>query len=135
VSSDVKQPATSPIFDVAPTRHEPRINLPDGASNEEQWPFQWSWPGLVNTVQTSTGIYVFTAVTLSRLAYTWRSIGATVGIQLLKNGSFQMAQTISAPSSGSVSVNIAEVAAGSVLAIRISAFGTGVSEGLWIGLR
>lgn len=129
--SQVKVPWSSPIADPDAQRIPARTFRAD-SSQESDWPFQWDWPGLINTTVTLPGIRIWTPRALSRYGVTFRSTGTTTTIQVLKNGVVQSSAGYTFSQQGAFSAF--SFVQGDTIAIRISAVGTGVNEGLWFGL-
>ena len=130
--ASVFSPASQPLFTGQLVRNPTRVNLAGGGGVGE-FPFQWSWPGLVNYTAAGEGIPSIAGVTLNYAYYTVISGGLAVTVGIYINGVFQTSFLVS--SNGSTLLSPAPIAApGDVVGIAILDVGAGNITGLWVGL-
>lgn len=130
--ASVLSPANEPLFNPAPVRNPTRVNLgPGGGGGVSEFPFQFSWPGLVNYTDISPGIPTLSDLTLTIVYWTWIDSPSTVGFDVLVNGSTVNSISTSADGFDGMSQLIAP---GDIVAIEITSIGTAGSRGLWVGV-
>lgn len=127
-------PANEPLFDPSPVRNPTRVNIGvPGGGGVSEWPFQFSWPGLVNALDVSPGVPTLQGLILSRFAITcidWDSTSISGRIEV--NGSTAYSFTKSANDLDDTlfySINATDV-----VSIELTSIGTGTARGMWIGV-
>lgn len=125
-------PASQPIFDGQVVRNPTRVEQPPGGVGD--YPFQFSWPGLINYFGESPRIPDLSGGVINEMRVTFQTLGSgSLSIQIRYDGVTQ--QTIPVSGSGAFAVTAGAYGAGSVISVNVSAIGSGSYAGMWIGLR
>jgi len=130
MNASTQGPSSSPLFDPS-ARRSRQGQIPTVDVAFQGWLFEFSWPGLVNFVQVSQSILVPSDVTITEIAYTFRT-AQPITFQVRRDNSIMSTQAVSA--NGTAAVSIAYTA-GQTAAVGISVVGGGAAEGLWVGMR
>lgn len=134
--SSVKVPWSQPIANPVATRVPPNIVVPETVAPEE-WPFQFSWPGMINAANVnSPAVRANRSRTISTLAWTLENLGTTIQIAIQRNGGTIYLRTLS---SGADEESIVggplSISAGQQLRIRVTNVGDGTSFNAWWGIK
>lgn len=131
--SSVKIPWSQPIANPVATRVPPNIIVPETVAPEE-WPFQWSWYGLVNAVQIAPSVRLRRDRAISVFAWNFVDLGTSVSVNVTRNGSAVLSQTMSVGTNEVSNFGSIAFTAGQRIGITVTAIGDGTSQGLWIGI-
>lgn len=105
-----------------------------GYGGGDEFPFQFSWPGLINYTDTAPGIVALTAAAISQWYVTLQDSTSTIALALLVNGISVATFTGINTDFASASIGPINVASTDVVAVSVTSFGSGASSGLWTGL-
>jgi hypothetical protein len=130
----VFSPSSQPIFDGQLVRNPTRIQLQQGGQGE--FPFQWSWPGLVNYAPAVSPVIPNIAeITINTIGWTLVNYPTTdIDIEFYVNGG--LVHTITGIASNgweSLAPGIV-IPALAVTGIIIDNVGSADGSGLWIGM-
>ncbi len=126
-------PASEPLFDPAPNRADRRIRQQagGGGGGGSEWPFQFSWPGLINYTDESPGILSFAGTSLSIWYASLIVNTSALSVNVRVNGVTAQTLSISGNGGGALSVSVPP---GALVSLDVASFGGGASRGMWIGL-
>lgn len=131
--ASVFAPANQPIFDGRVVRNPTRVQQQGGTGygGSSEFPFQYSWPNLVNYTASSPAIATVSGTTLLTAYYSLITSGGPIQAQIFVNGVF--ADSISFSNSGFQPIDVF-VPSNGLVGIFLSDIGNGAAQGLWLGL-
>lgn len=133
--ASVLSPSNQPLFEGQQVRNPTRVNTPAGGGTAQEFPFQWSYPALVNYVTNGPKAVSIGGHSISYMWHTYETApisGAFVQVTL--NG---VAQGVPIQLVGVGPVRTAfalTVAPGDTVGLNVTNTGTGDGRGLWVGL-
>lgn len=130
--ASVFSPSAVPVFDGTIVRGATRVRLPPGSGISE-FPFQFSWPGLVNYIDSSPYIRTESTLRITGWAATMRT-SASITMQLQKNGFGLGNFSFSTINSTGTFQSFFNVDPGDVISLAVISFGVGSARSMWIGL-
>jgi len=132
--ASIFSPSKEPIFEGQLVRNPTRVQQQGGGGGGVgEFPFQWSWPGLVNYTAAGEGIVTIAGSVINYAYYTLIGGGGPVTVAVYFNGVFQVDFSFSATGSTFLETG-PTAAAGDIVGIAVTAVGTGAASGLWVGL-
>lgn len=133
--ASIFSPSKEPIFEGQLVRNPTRVQQQGGdGGGVGEFPFQWSWPGLVNYTAAGEGIVTIAGSVINYAYYTLISppTGGAISVAVFYNGVQET--TFSISGTGSTFLEATAAAPGTVIGIAITGVGTGDASGLWIGI-
>ena len=132
--ASVLSPANQPLFLGQQIRNPTRVNLPPGGQGE--FPFQWSWPNLVNVAPAvSPVIFNIAETTINSIAWTLLDFptAGSITVQFYVNGGLVHTQA-GINTNGFVEPTPIVIPPLAVTGIIVTAVGSGDATGLWVGM-
>ena len=132
--ASVLSPSNQPLFAGQIVRNPTRVQQ-QGGGGAGEFPFQWSWPNLVNVAPaTSPVIPNIAEITINSILWTLIDFptSGSLTVQFYVNGGLVHTQS-GINTNGSATVSIA-IPALAVTGIIVTAVGSGDATGLWVGM-
>lgn len=135
-NASIFSPSKRPIFDGQVVRNPTRVQQQGGGGGGAgEFPFQWSWPNLVNvTPATSPVIANIAEITINSIFWTLLDFPTSGSLTIQFYVSGVLVHTESGINSNgfvNVSITIPFLA---VTGIIVTAVGSGDASGLWVGM-
>lgn len=132
--ASVLSPANQPLFEGQLIRNPTRVNRPGGGGGDPEFPFQWSFPGLVNYTAQSPKIWNINAKFINYAFYSFVTAPSTsVSFQIFVNNAFAF-EVSGVNADGYTFIESGAIPDLAVVDCRLTSVGTGDAIGLWIGL-
>ena len=134
--ASVLSPSNQPLFEGQQVRNPTRVNKPEGGGDATEFPFEWSWPGLVNYTDPAPEIWTVNGANINYVFYSFVSNPtANITVEFRLNGAFFFSMTILAASpTGFQFIESGVVPALNRVDARVTNVGNGDGAGLWLGL-